>query len=260
MQKNEIMMESLRESFFELERKFNAYCLQKNITNGEFEINELVLNFYYESNNDINWFSLNFFQFLNFKVLPSFFLKFVFIFGSIFLIVTSNVFIGLVIRYIIISSFTLFLTVYDKCMMENGGWMHQYLAIIYQRFQQNRLGAIKMAIFFILSNIGTSLLLAFGAYCILTKLIMPSLPLLIDDYASFFMKTIFFIEIFHFIFSRSRTTTKFFPLVSFLTNFGILTICSLKSSPTMMILLNVNMSIQLIYFIFFCLLEKIIVE
>jgi hypothetical protein len=171
---------------------------------------------------------------------------------------TANVIIGLLIRYTISSSFTLFLTVYDKCITESGGWMHQYLLMLYQRYKENRLRSIKMMVFFVLSNIGMSLLLAFGAYCILKKLILPSLPLLIDEYAEFFLKTIFFIELFHFIFSRSRTTLRFFPILSYMTAFATLTICSLNNTPTVLMLLNLNMTLQIIFFLIFILIEKAI--
>lgn len=124
---------------------------------------------------------------------PKLFVKVVFGFGGLFLIIAASVFAGLLIRYTIISAFTIYLSVYDKYMSHNGGWMHLYLVLIYKRFQEGRVDAIKTLIFFIASQIGVSLLLAFGAYCILTKLIMTSMPLLVDEYTIFLMKTIFFI-------------------------------------------------------------------
>lgn len=66
---------------------------------------------------------------------PKLFVKVVFSFGGIFLIFGASVFTGLLIRYTIISVFTLYLSVYDKYMNHNGGWMHLYLVLIYKRFQ-----------------------------------------------------------------------------------------------------------------------------
>jgi hypothetical protein len=105
--------------------------------------------------------------------------------------------------------------------------------------------------FYIIANIGMPVLLAFGAYCILVKLVAPALPLLIDEYAFFVMKMFFFIEIFHYVFCRSRTTIKFFPIFSFIPTIAILTICGLKNSPFMMMMLNLNMTFQIINFLFF---------
>lgn len=111
---------------------------------------------------------------------PKLFVKVVFGCGGLFLIFAASVFTGLLIRYTIISAFTLYLSVYDRYMSHNGGWVHLYLVLIYKRFQEGRINALKTLIFFIASQIGVSLLLAFGAYCILTKLIMTSMPLMVD--------------------------------------------------------------------------------
>lgn len=124
---------------------------------------------------------------------PKLFVKIVFGAGGLVLIFGASVFFGLLIRYSIISAFTLYLSVYDRYMSHNEGWMHLYLTLIYKRFQEGRINALKTLIFFIVSQIGVSLLLALGAYCILTKLIMTSMPLMVDEYTTFFMKTIFFI-------------------------------------------------------------------
>lgn len=115
-------------------------------------------------------------------------------------------------------------------------------------------------LFYIVSNLMMPLLLALGAYCTLFKLIMPSIPLLVEEEAVFFFKTMFFIEIFHYLFSRSRTTIKFFPIFSFICNFTIITIACLKNRPITIMLLNLNVSLQIISFIVFMLIEKLIVE
>lgn len=111
------------------------------------------------------------------------------------LLIVINIFIGLFLRYIIIFSYTIFLVIYDKCLRERWGWVHQYLVILYQRFQQNRLATLKMIVFLVISQIGMPCILAFGAYCILKVLFLPLLSYLLHfgDYVIFYLKTLFFI-------------------------------------------------------------------
>lgn len=112
-------------------------------------------------------------------------------------------------------------------------------------------------VFYVVANVFMPLLLALGAYAVLVKIIYPIIPLT-EVYLNFFVKTIFSIELFHYIFSRSRTTIKFFPLISFIFNFGTLLICSLNKHSNRMMLLNINMTIHIILFIVFILIEKAI--
>jgi hypothetical protein len=107
------------------------------------------------------------------------FLKAVFGFSSFILIVAANIFTGLLIRYSIILVFTIYLAAYNQSV-NNVGWMYSYLAMINTRLQNGRLETLKIMVFYLFSSIGMPLILAFGAYCVLAKLIMPSLPLLID--------------------------------------------------------------------------------
>ena len=114
---------------------------------------------------------------------------------------TSSILVGLLIRYVVISVFTVYLAICDRCMKNNSGWLHQYLVLLYRRFRENKMTTLKMGFFYLLANISMPLLLSFGAYCILIKAVIPSLPLLTGEYALFFLKTIFFIEVYHYIFS-----------------------------------------------------------
>jgi hypothetical protein len=50
-----------------------------------------------------------------------------------------------------------------------------------------------MTVMYILASIGGPTLLAFGSTCILAKLILPFLPLLIDEYSYFFLEALFVI-------------------------------------------------------------------
>lgn len=51
----------------------------------------------------------------------------------------------------------------------------------------------KIGFFYILASIMMPLLLAFGSYCVLLKLILPSVPLFLEKDAMFYTKTMFFI-------------------------------------------------------------------
>jgi hypothetical protein len=109
-------------------------------------------------------------------------------------------------------------------------------------------------LFFIIANVGLSLLLAFGAYCILLKMVIPALPLLIDVYAVFFINTLLVIEIFHFVMSRTRTAIKFFPILSFMISFTSIFVCSLKRFAGILMILNLNFTLHIILFLTFILI------
>jgi hypothetical protein len=116
MQKNEIMLESLRDSFFMLETRFNFHRIMNNITEAETAIDELYLNFAYKSGDSIFPLSINFFQFLTIKLLPPIFFKIIYGAGIIILSIAGSMFMGLLVRYLVIAMFTLFLAVYDRFM------------------------------------------------------------------------------------------------------------------------------------------------
>lgn len=166
---------------------------------------------------------------------------------------TSSILVGLLIRYVVISVFTVYLAICDRCMKNNSGWLHQYLVLLYRRFRENKMTTLKMGFFYLLANISMPLLLSFGAYCILTKAVIPSLLLLTGEYALFFLKTIFFIEVYHYIFSRTRTSLKYFPIISLMMNFGFLMVCCIRKTTNTMIVLNINLTCQFIAFILFAL-------
>jgi len=179
-----------------------------------------------------------------------------FLFGGImlFIVVFISIFIGLFIRYLLIFSFSVFLIAYDKCFRESWGWIHQYLVIFYLRFSQNRLSTIKMMVFFIFSTLGMYGLLTFGTYCIIKKIIYPIVPLLTESYTEFYIKTFFIVELFHYVMCRSRTILRYFPIFSFLVNYLIITICSLRLYGNILILININLTFQLLFFTIFILI------
>lgn len=115
-----------------------------------------------------------------------------------------------------------------------------------------------MTVTYILASIGGPSLLAFGSYCILAKLILPFLPLLMEEYAKLFLKALFVVEMYHYLMSRSRTTTKFFPLLSFMLSFTMMFVSIFTSSPCLMMLLNIYLSLHILLFVSFILIEQAI--
>ena len=113
-------------------------------------------------------------------------------------------------------------------------------------------------IFYILSNLGMYALLAFGSFLIVKRLFYPLIPLRNDSYKDFYFKTIFFVELFLYLFCRSRTSIKFFPLLSFTINYLVLTIIALKAYGSNLLLLNLNFTLQMILFTVFLLVEQAI--
>jgi hypothetical protein len=185
-------------------------------------------------------------------MLPSIFVKFLYCCSAIVFSVLASIFVGLLVRYMIFLALTIWLTIWDRCAEEGWGWLHQYFTILYQRYR-HRSGTFKILAFYIFSNIGMMCILGLGAYLILTKLLVPSIPLLIERYIFFFLKTMFFIELFFYLFCRTRITLRFFPIISFCFTFTTLALCGLKKSPCILLYLNLNATFQLITCLFFLL-------
>jgi hypothetical protein len=192
--------------------------------------------------------------------MPGFLVKAVYSFEIVIVLVISSVFMGLLLRYSVIALHTAYLILCDRCISEDQGWARQFLSMLYRRYRQGRLGSIKMIFFYAAANIGLPVLLAFGAYCILDKLVIPMLPLLIDDYAVFFLEGQLAIEVFHYVMVRSRTATRFFPILSFVLSFALLLFCGISRAPSMLMLLNLHLTIQMLLFVAFSLIEKAIYE
>ncbi len=110
--------------------------------------------------------------------MPSIFVKVIYIFSAIILAILTSIFVGLLVRYMIFIALTLWLAVWDRFAQEGWGWMHQYLSILYQRYR-HRSGTLKIILFYMFSNIGMMTILGLGAYLILAKLLVPSIPLLV---------------------------------------------------------------------------------
>ena len=167
-----------------------------------------------------------------------------------------SVFVGLLIRYCIILAYSIFLIVYDKCSTDNWGWVHLYLSILWNRFKQNKASTIKMLVFYIGSTIGMYGIFAFGSYCIIKKIIYTSMSFPNEDYTDFYFKTFFFVELFYFVFCRSRTSLRFFPPLSLLINCTIITLLTVNGYMSVMMLLNLNLTLQMTLFVFFLLVEQ----
>ncbi len=97
-------------------------------------------------------------------------------------------------------------------------------------------------------------LLAFGSYCIIKRIIYPLLPFPVESYNDFFFKTIFCVELFLYVFCRSRTAIRFFPILSFLISYTSLLIVSLKIYGNIVMILNLSFTLQLILFTMFMLI------
>jgi len=53
------------------------------------------------------------------------------------------------------------------------------------------------------------------------------------------------VELFHYLFCRSRTALRFFPLFSFFVSYTVMILLALKNFGTTQILLNINITLQL---------------
>jgi len=189
---NEILLQSVRYSFELMGEKVNRYKMLNNQSSFDVKISELYINFYYQKDHAIYPLDINLYQFLMYNLVPSVFVKFVYCCSAIVLSILSSIFVGLLVRYMIFIALTIWLAVWDRCAQEGWGWLHQYFSILYQRYR-HRAGTFKILVFYIFSNIGMMCILGLGAYLILTKLLVPSIPLLIERYIYFFLKTVFFI-------------------------------------------------------------------
>ncbi len=169
-----------------------------------------------------------------------------------------SLFVGLLVRYTLITIYTAFLLVYDRCMAESWGWVHQYLAILFNRLRQNYFSTLKFMVFYIFANLGMNGLLAFGSYCIIKRLLYPLVPVPTDLYTDFLLKCFFFVELFLYVFCRSRTSLRFFPIFSFISTFLTLTVISIQEYGNTMMLLNLNFTFQMIFFTVFLLIEQAI--
>ena len=167
-----------------------------------------------------------------------------------------SIFVGLLIRYCIILAYTIFLIIYDKCATDSWGWVHLYLTILWTRFRQKKAATLKMFILYVMSNVGMYAIFAFGSYCIIKKIIYTFFSFPNEDYTDFYFKIIFFVELFHFIFCRSRTTLRYFPPLAVLINCTTITLTTINGYNNVMMLLNINLTLQMILFVFFLLVEQ----
>ena len=167
-----------------------------------------------------------------------------------------SVFVGLLIRYSIILAYTVFLLAYDNCMTDNWGWVHLYLTILWNRFRQNKATTLKMMLFYVISTVGMYGIFAFGSYCIIKKILYTALSFPNEEYTDFYFKTFFFVELYHFIFCRSRTTLRYFPPLSIMINCTIITLTTISGYINVMMLLNLNLTLQMALFVFFLLVEQ----
>jgi hypothetical protein len=259
LQTNEIAMASFRASYVQFQHLFRSYLLEQNITDNYQEIEQMFLHFYFVRDNFIRIYTVNFFNYLALESLPSFVLKSLYTMELLIVLLAASVFMGLLVRYAFIAVYTVILVSCDRCLGDRG-WARQFLNLLCLRYRSGRAGTLKMMVFYMGASVGVAVMLAFGAYCILIKLVQPALPLLIDEYGGFFLDTLLVIEVFHYVMSRSRTATRFFPILSFALSFATLFLCSLKRIPCVLMLLNLNITLHLIIFLLFALLEKAIIE
>lgn len=199
-------------------------------------------------------------QFISLRLISPLLLKLACAISMAILLFVISMIVGLGLRYSLIFLYTIFLLGYDKCMSDGWGWIHQNMSILYARFRQNRMATLKFMLFFIIGNIGMYGLLAFGTYCIINILIYPVLSFPSDLYTYFFLKCIFFSELFHYVFCRSRTGLRYFPIVSFAINYACLFIVSLRYTDNVTLIINLNCTLQLILFVVFLLVEQAIQE
>ena len=167
-----------------------------------------------------------------------------------------SIFVGLLIRYSIITGYTVFLIVYHKWMNESWGWVHMYLNILGNRMRVNSGTTLKFMVFYVIANVGMYAIFAFGSYCIVKMILFSMISLPSDRYVDFFFKTVFFSELFLFIFCRSRTSLRYFPLLSFMFTFVTMVLTALNVYQNVMIMLNINFSLQLILFTCFLIVEQ----
>ena len=113
-------------------------------------------------------------------------------------------------------------------------------------------------IFYVVSTLGMYALLAFGSYCIIRRIFYSIAPFPIDPYTDFFFKTVFIVEVFLFVFCRSRVTLRFFPILSLIISHVFMIIMALNIYKNVMILLNLYFTLQLILFTVFLLIEQAI--
>lgn len=192
--------------------------------------------------------------------LPTLLLKLFYCLAIFIGLYVGSLFVGLLLRYILISLLSLFLLVCDRCAGESWGWVHQHLRLLAARYQEQPLSTIKMGLLYCASTLGTYALITFGLYCVLTRIIFSLLLLEPTLFTQFAFKCLFLVETFHYVCCRSRTTLRFFPLLSFLVNYLTLVLGVVYRYSWGVQMLNLNLTIQLILFVVFLMVEKYVVE
>jgi hypothetical protein len=193
MQLNEMWLESIRRSFLSLDKKLVVYQNVTNIQSSKPIFSELYVTFYNTNGNLQYQNTINLLQFISMASLSSLFWKALFLLAWIIVLFLFSVFVGLFIRYTLFFVYSIFLLAYDRCMSEGWGWTHLYLAILWNRFKDNKASTLKFLVFYVLATLGSYGLFAFGSYCIIKKILYSFVALPIESYTDFFFKTIFFI-------------------------------------------------------------------
>lgn len=213
----------------------------------------MYTNFYYLDDGYRRIFTINFFYDLGLHSLSLFtaiILKLLWSFQIFIILMLCSILVGLLIRYGLQIIQTILFVLCNPCLPSNSNWVGQYCNMLSGR------GKLKMMTMYVLASVGGPLMLTLGSYCILSKLLLPFLPLLIQQYSEFFLQVLFAIEVFHYLMSRSRTMTKFFPLLSFMTSFTVIFLSIFTSTPCLLMLLNIHLTLHILLFLVFILIEQ----
>lgn len=126
--------------------------------------------------------------------------------------------VGLVVRYAFFWIMTLYLFMGGCLINKQWGWVSNYFNLIRNRDRSQNNASLyssgKMLFFFTLALMGILTIFSLGSKYILSNLFIYTMTFSENYYSEMLLKNFFIIELFYYMFCRSRVSLKYFPLLS----------------------------------------------
>lgn len=191
-------------------------------------------------------------------------LKFCYSFFCFFLLTGFFIFVGIFVRYFIISLLTMLAIILGKRFVGYAGWVSRYLNLIKRGEGESwfKRGGLKFQIG--LGIAGMNILYTIMSYFLFVnfEMVLASFDFIPANpkYLNKVLVSFLMIEFFHYIFCRSRTSLKFFPQFSMLSTIYIMINVAYNHYFLTLGYLNIHFLFNLLLILVFMFIEKNIQE
>jgi hypothetical protein len=172
------------------------------------------------------------------------------------LIFVSTV-VGLLVRYTLILALTIYLFLGGCMLNREWGWVSKYINLVRNRDNQdNRLGSCKMVLMFAVALLSMMGMFVYGTKYSMENMFIYVMPLSETYYSEMLLKNYFLIELFYYIFCRSRLSLRVFPVLSLGFSLWVVMACVRNQIYGLTWLINLHLWGHLLLMSVFCLFEN----